>query len=76
MPAVAWVTLLAAALIIGLTAVALLRVVLHLRSVASTLDALAGGVESVAERTRAVPPRLISVNANLAPVAEWAEGVR
>lgn len=76
MPAVAWVTLVAAALIIGLTAVALLRVILHLRSVATTLDALTGGVESVADRTRAVPARLISVNANLTPVSEWAEGVR
>jgi hypothetical protein len=76
MPAVAWVTLVAAALIIGLTAVALLRVILHLRSVAATLDALTDGVESIADRTRAVPTRLISVNANLTPVSEWAEGVR
>ncbi|MGB3437592.1 MAG: hypothetical protein WBA97_02470 [Actinophytocola sp.] len=76
MPAVAWVTLAAAALIIGLTAVALVRVIIRLRAVAGTLEALTGGVESIAERTRPVPPRLMSVNANLAPVREWAEDVR
>jgi hypothetical protein len=75
MPAVAWVTLVAAALIIGLTAVALLRVIVHLRHVTHTLDAVIGGVESIADRTSAVPARLTSVNANLKPVREWAEGV-
>ena len=75
MPAVAWVTLVAAALIIGLTAVALLRVIVHLRHVAGTLDAVIGGVESIADRTSTVPARLISVNANLKPVRDWAEGV-
>lgn len=75
MPAVAWVTLVAAALVIGLTAVALVRVIVHLRHVANTLDAVIGGVESVAARTRTVPARLISVNANLKPVRDWCEGV-
>ncbi|HYQ62197.1 hypothetical protein [Actinophytocola sp.] len=75
MPAVAWVTLVAAALIIGLTAVALLRVIVHLRHVTHTLDAVIGGVESIADRTSTVPARLTSVNANLKPVREWAEGV-
>jgi hypothetical protein len=75
MPAVAWVTLVAAALIIGLTAVALLRVIVHLRHVTRTLDAVIGGVESIADRTSTVPARLTSVNANLKPVREWAEGV-
>jgi hypothetical protein len=75
MPAVAWVTLVAAALVIGLTAVALVRVIVHLRHVTTTLDAVIGGVESIAERTRPVPSRLMSVNANLKPVREWAEGV-
>ena len=75
MPAVAWVTLVAAALIVGLTAVALLRVILHLRHVAGTLDAVIGGVESIADRTSTVGPRLDSVNATLKPVREWSEGV-
>jgi hypothetical protein len=75
MPAVAWVTLVAAALVIGLTAVALVRVIVHLRHVTNTLDAVTGGVESIAARTRTVPARLISVNANLKPVRDWCEGV-
>lgn len=75
MPVVAWVTLVAATLIIALTAVALLRVIVHLRHVTNTLDALTGGVESIADRTSTVPARLNSVNANLKPVREWSEGV-
>jgi hypothetical protein len=75
MPAVAWVTLVAAALIIGLTAVALVRVIVHLRHAAGTLDAVAGGVESIAKRTDPVPSRVFSVNATLQPVRDWCEGV-
>jgi hypothetical protein len=75
MPAVAWVTLVAAALIIALTAVALLRVIVHLTQVKRTLDATIGGVESIAQRTSTVPARLTSVNATLEPVRDWAEGV-
>jgi hypothetical protein len=75
MPAVAWFTLVAAALVIGLTAVALVRVIVHLRHVTHTLDAVAGGVESIADRTSTVPARLTSVNDNLKPVRDWCEGV-
>jgi hypothetical protein len=75
MPAVAWVTLAGATLIIGLTAVALLRVIVHLTSVRRTLDAVIGGVESIADRTSTVPDRLVSVNATLKPVRDWSEGV-
>lgn len=75
MPAVAWVTLVAAAMIIGLTAVALVRVIIHLRHVTHTLDGVIAGVESIADRTDAVPARLTSVNANLKPVRDWCEGV-
>jgi hypothetical protein len=75
MPAVAWVTLAGATLIIGLTAVALLRVIVHLTHVRRTLDALTGGVESIADRTSTVPARLVSVNATLKPVRHWSEGV-
>jgi hypothetical protein len=75
MPAVAVVTLVAATLIIGLTAVALLRVIIHLTSVKGTLDALIGGVESIADRTSTVPTRLTSVNDTLKPVRDWSEGV-
>jgi hypothetical protein len=75
MPAVAWVTLVAAFLIIAMTALALLRVILHLRWVHRTLDGVIGGVESIAARTSTVPARLGSVNANLKPVRDWTETV-
>lgn len=75
MPAVAWVTLVAATLIIGCTALGLLRVIVHLRQVARTLDAVIGGVRSIANRTSTVPERLTSVNANLKPVRDWTETV-
>jgi hypothetical protein len=44
--------------------------------VAATLDAVTTGVDSIATRTRTVPARLISVNANLKPVRDWCEGVK
>jgi hypothetical protein len=75
MPAVAWFTLVVATLIIALTAVALMRVIVHLTHVRRTLDTLIGGVESIAERTSTVPARLVSVNATLKPVRDWTEGV-
>ncbi|WP_433280462.1 hypothetical protein ACQPZA_11820 [Pseudonocardia xinjiangensis] len=55
MPVVAWVTIVIAALIIAVTAVGLLRVILHLRHMHTTLGALLGGVRTVADRTRTVP---------------------
>ncbi len=75
MPAVAWVTVVIAVLIIAVTAVGLLRVVLHLRHVHATLGALLGGVLVVADRTATVPAVVGSVNANLAPVRAWTETV-
>jgi hypothetical protein len=75
MPAVAWVTLVIAALIIAVTAVGLLRVILHLRHVHTTLGALLGGVLVIAESTSTVPEVVPSVNANLAPVRAWCETV-
>jgi hypothetical protein len=75
MPAAAWMTLIVAALIIAITAVGLIRVVLHLRAVKSTLGALLGGVEVVAQQTSTVPEALTSVNASLKPVRDFCEGV-
>lgn len=75
MPAVAWVTLVAATLIIGITALGLLRVIVHLRHVVRTLDATIAGVRSIAERTGTVPGRLTSVNATLKPVRDWTDTV-
>ncbi|MQA13928.1 MAG: hypothetical protein GEV09_07045 [Pseudonocardiaceae bacterium] len=75
MPLAGWVTLLATALIVGVTAVALLRVILHLRHVNFTLGTVVVGVRSIAFQTKAVPPAVSSVNANLKPVRTMAEGV-
>jgi hypothetical protein len=75
MPAVAWVTVIVAALIVAITAVGLLRVVLHLAHVNRTLAALLGGVRAVADKTTTVPTVVGSVNTNLAPVRAWTETV-
>lgn len=75
MPAAAWFTLIIAALIIGLTAVALLRVIMHLNYVRKRLAAIHAGAESIAQRTDTVPSVLTSVNANLKPVRDFCEGV-
>ncbi len=75
MPFVAWVTLILAFLIIFFAAVGLFRVVLHLKSVDSTLEALTGGVGVIADKTSTVPSVVDSVNANLKPVRDFAEGI-
>ena len=75
MPAAAWMTLVIAALIIGITAVGLLRVIFHLRQVRATLVSTTGGVQAIASLTSAVPDRLTSVNASLKPVRDFCETV-
>jgi hypothetical protein len=75
MPAVAWVTVLMCALIVAITAVALLRVIEHLATVRQTLGTVVVGVTVVAHQTRTVPEALASVNANLKPVRDFCESV-
>ena len=75
MPFVAWVTVIIAVLIIFFAAVALFRVVLHLRAVDQTLATLTGGVNVIADKTSTVPAVVESVNANLKPVRDFAEGI-
>ena len=75
MPAAAWFTLIVSAVIILLTAVALLRVIGHLRAIRATLGATIGGVAAVASSTATVPERLTSVNASLKPVRDFCETV-
>jgi hypothetical protein len=75
MPAAAWMTIAVAGLIIAITAVGLIRIVLHLRAVRGTLVALTGGVQLVDQLTSTVPERLTSVNANLKPVRDFCETV-
>ncbi len=75
MPAAAWVSLIVTALIIGITAVGLVRVIFHLRAIRATLGQVTGGVTAVAELTSPVPDRLTSVNASLKPVRDFCETV-
>ncbi|WP_419932975.1 hypothetical protein [Candidatus Poriferisodalis sp.] len=75
MPVVAWVTVIISALIILAAAVGLLRVVLHLRAVHSTLAQVAGGVAVIAEQTSTVPTVLPSVNSTLMPVHDFCESI-
>lgn len=75
MPAAAIVTLVIGTLIIAAAALALIRVIGHLWAVTRTLDALTGGVQVVAAKTRTVPDVVGSVNANLAPVRDFADSI-
>jgi hypothetical protein len=75
MPLVAWFTLAISALIIGITAVGLLRIIIHLHVVRRTLGSVIGGVQAVAHQTRTVPTVLPSVNANLKPVRDFCESI-
>ncbi|MBV9013876.1 MAG: hypothetical protein JO272_17865 [Pseudonocardiales bacterium] len=75
MPPVAWVTLLAIALIVAVVGLSLLKVIFQLKHVAWTLGAVIVGVNAIAYQTRTVPEALTSVNANLAPVRAMAEQV-
>jgi len=75
MPVVAWVTVILAVLIIFMAAVGLFRVVLHLRAVDKTLEALTGGVGVIADKTSTVPASVAAVNGSLQPVRDFAEGI-
>jgi hypothetical protein len=75
MPAVAWVTVVIATLIIAAAALGLVRVILHLMAVRKTLGTLVGGLQVVAEKTSTVPVVLPSVNANLKPVRDFCESI-
>jgi hypothetical protein len=75
MPATAKSTLTAAALIVGITAVGLFRVIFHLRAVRADLAATTGAAQTIATLTSTVPDRLTSVNASLRPVREFCDTV-
>lgn len=75
MPAVALATLVIAALIIAVTAVALLRVIVHLKTVRETLGTVVVGAQVIAYQTRTVGEALASVNADLKPVRDFCESV-
>jgi len=73
--ATASTTLAASALIVGITAVGLIRVIFHLRAIQANLAATTGAVQEVADLTATVPGRLTSVNASLKPVREFCDTV-
>lgn len=75
MPADAIITLIVGALIIAAAALGLIRVIGHLRAVATTLDALDGGVKVIVAQTSTVVPVVASVNASLAPVRAFADSI-
>jgi hypothetical protein len=75
MQAAARSTLAASALIIGITAVGLIRVIFHLRAIQANLAATSGATREVADLTATVPDRLTSVNASLRPVREFCDTV-
>ncbi|MDQ2789138.1 MAG: hypothetical protein DLM60_12255 [Pseudonocardiales bacterium] len=75
MPAAAWVTLLAVALVVAVVGISLLTVISQLKHVAWTLGAIIVGVNAIAYQTRTVPEVLPSLNATLGPVRSMAEQV-
>jgi hypothetical protein len=75
MPQQAVFTLILATLIIAAAALGLSRVILHLRSVVKSLDALEGGVAVIVAKTATVPSVVSSVNASLKPVRDFAESI-
>lgn len=75
MPTVAVVTIILFTLIVAAAALGLIRVILHLRAVVKTLDALDGGVQVIVAQTSTVPSVVASVNDSLAPVRSFAESI-
>jgi hypothetical protein len=69
------VSLIIFTVIIAAAALGLVRVILHLRSVVKTLDALEGGVQVIVAQTSTVPSTVDSVNKSLAPVRNFAESI-
>lgn len=75
MRAAAQTTLTASTLIVGITAVGLIRVVFHLRAIQANLAATTGATQKIADLTSTVPDRLTSVNASLEPVRDFCDTV-
>ena len=75
MRAVAQTTLASSTLIVGITAVGLVRVTFHLRAIRANLVATTSAVQAVADLTSTVPDRLTSVNASLRPVRDFCDTV-
>lgn len=68
-------TLVTSGVIVGITAVGLVRAIFHLRAIRANLVATTGAVQAVADLTSTVPERLTSVNASLGPVRDFCDTV-
>lgn len=75
MPGTAQTTLAASALIVGMTAVGLIRVIFHLRAIRANLATTTSAAQAIADLTGTVPDRLTSVNDSLRPVREFCDTV-
>ena len=75
MRAAAQTTLAASTVIVGVTAVGLIRVIFHLRAIQANLAATTGAVLAVADLTSTVPERLTAVNASLEPVRDFCDTI-
>jgi hypothetical protein len=71
----AYVTLLIGALIVGFTAVALVRIIVHLVHVRQVLGTVVVGALVIANQTRPVGPAIVQVNQSLKPVRDFCESV-
>jgi hypothetical protein len=71
----AYVTLFIGALIVGFTAIALIRIIVHLVHVRSVLGTVVVGALVIANQTRPVGPAIQAVNASLKPVRDFCESV-
>jgi hypothetical protein len=71
----AYVTLLIGALIVGFTAVALVRIIIHLVHVRQVLGTVVVGALVIANQTRPVGPAIVQVNQSLKPVRDFCESV-
>jgi len=71
----AYGTLFAGLLIVGMTAVFLVRVIVHLTHVRRVLGTVTVGVRVISMQTATVGSVLASVNKNLQPVRDFCESV-
>jgi hypothetical protein len=71
----AWVTLAIGALIVGFTAIALIRIIIHLVHVRQVLGTVVVGVLTIDRQTDPVGRAIADVNTSLKPVRDFAESV-
>jgi len=75
MPFVAWVTLVAVALVVIPLTVALLRIILVLHEVSFNLGTIVALINSIGRQTDTVTPTIATANHRLTPVEQAAAAV-